>query len=107
MTEIEIPPVADRRTLIGVAVDTAMTGEDQDRVAAHHMATGAVVNLAMAGVDQGHTEVRHTATGAVAGPVTNGVDQHAETIAVDPEDRPVEMIGAAPIAAMRVAAASR
>lgn len=84
MTEIEIPPVADRRTTIGVVADTAMTGEDQGRVAAHHMATG-----------------------AVGDPATNDVDQYAETIAVDPKDRPAEMIGAAPFAAMRVAAASR
>ena len=71
------------------------------------MATGAAVNLAMIVVDQGHTEVRHTVTGAVDDLAMNGVDQHAETIAVDPEDRPAEMIGAAPAAAMWIAAASR
>ena len=102
MTKIEIPPMMDHRTTIGVAADTAVTGEDQDRVAAHHIATGAAVNLAMIVVDQGHT-----VTGAVDDLATNGVDQHAETIAVDPEDRPAEMIEAAPAAAMWVAAASR
>ena len=105
MTAVGQRHAEDRHTATGAAAGLAMTGVDQDHVAGRDMAIG-VVDHAMTVVDPGHAADRHTAIGVVDRREMIAVDRQDETTGVDPEGRHVAIIVAALIGAIGAAVVS-